>query len=233
MPNYEPSSLSEICSSLLERTHSTPLLFGNVLRIAEEKDDNNILLACITKHFQDDSILAMLAHDAAIHAPPETAKFIVNECSKSKHFTGVRMITIKHLIFAEELELLPIFLEVIQPANLRKYKWLDDLDVAFGQCYSPIVGTYIPTPRQKKVIKVIAKYYDRPLEKEFFDVIDAIYKLDEESLMRRTDLSEQVVIACLKYKNIKPLAFMQKLPHNHPHRLATLSWMSKALAAIC
>lgn len=233
MQNYTSITLSDVCSSLLSGGFSQPKIFGEIFKNAQKANDIFVLSQCIAAHFCDDNILAMIVHDAAIHACPTTAKFVINECSKSPHFTGTRMITIKHLIFAEELELLPIFLEVIQPPNLRRCRWLDDLDTAFGQCYNPVVEAYLPTPEQIEVIKIIAKYYDRPLEKEFFDVIDAIYKLDEESLMRRTDLSEQVVIACLKYKNIKPLAFMQKLPHNHPHRIATLSWMSKALAATC
>lgn len=233
MQNYTPITLSNVCSSLLSEGFSQPKVFGEVFNSVQKVNDISVLSQCIAAHFYDDNILAMIVHDAAVHTCPTTAKFVISECSKSPRFTGTRMITIKHLIFAEELELLPIFLEVIQPPNVRKYKWLDDLDIAFAQCYNPIVEAYLPTPKQKEVIKIIVKYYDRPLEKEFFDVIDAIYKLDEESLMRRTDLSEQVVIACLKYKNIKPLAFMHKLPHNHPHRIATLSWMSKALAAIC
>lgn len=233
MSNYTPIILSDVCSSLLTKNSSQPSLFGSIFKEAKEENDFCILKQCLAAHFHDDDILAMLAHDAALNGCPKIANIIITECCKSAHFTGVRMITIKHLIFAEALELLPIFLEAIQPPNVRKYKWLDDLDIAFAQCYNPVVEAYLPTPKQKEVIKIIVKYYDRPLEKEFFDVIDAIYKLDEESLMRRTDLSEQVVIACLKYKNIKPLAFMHKLPHNHPHRIATLSWMSESLAPIC
>jgi|TARA_Y100000310_G_scaffold165549_1_gene165278 hypothetical protein len=230
MSNYTPITLSDVCSSLLTTNSSQPSLFGSIFKEAKEENDFCILKQCLAAHFHDDDILAMLAHDAALNGCPKIAKIVITECCKSAHFTGVRMITIKHLIFAEALELLPIFLEAIQSPNLRKYKWLDDLDIAFGQCFSPTLGTYTPTPRQIELIKIIAKYYDRPLEKEFFDVIDAIYKLDEESLIRCTDLSEQVVVAYLKFKNIKPLPFMQKLPPNHPHRVATLSWMSESLA---